>query len=264
MILQHGGLDISDLLRSDREHAHSDTAFEMLESYCIGTLSKETTETLPKTKMADSAIDLRKSVDFIDLEKPMFSQVLYGNFDRDFYIQQVHIPRHTKQSAPIFGHPLLEALTKTYWWVIPLFWAPVVYFAFTRSLQILSLPFAAALFVVGLANWTLIEYSLHRALFHMDNMLPNNRYAMTIHFMTHGVHHFLPMDKYVRERLLILNHRMRLVMPPALGVILSWPIWTAHLLVLPAGYGDAIISGSFVGFVTYDLIHCICFFSGPL
>jgi hypothetical protein len=53
---------------------------------------------------------------------------------------------------------------------------------------------------------------------------------------------------------------MRLVMPPALGMILSIPIWTLYSLLLPTGFGDAVVAGSYLGFVLYDLIHCKFFY----
>ncbi|RMD43781.1 hypothetical protein DV735_g1388, partial [Chaetothyriales sp. CBS 134920] len=46
-----------------------------------------------------------------------------------------------------------------------------------------------------------------RFLFHLDKFLPDHPYALTLHFVLHGIHHYLPMDRY------------RLVMPPALFLI---------------------------------------------
>jgi hypothetical protein len=49
---------------------------------------------------------------------------------------------------------------------------------------------------------------------------------------------------------------MRLVMPPALGMILAYPIWTLYEAILPLGIGPGVISGAMMGFVLYDMIHC--------
>lgn len=213
-LLQHGGQDVTAVMAADDEHVHSDVAYEMLKDYCIGKVAKSSTSDdedkrplLPaKTApYSDSAVDLQASQsDFIDVTKPMFPQVLFGTFDVNTYVQQVHIPRHTKESAPLFGN-FLEPLTKTHWWVIPLFYAPIIAFAYSRSLGSISSELAVTCFIAGLFNWTLIEYSLHRFIFHMDSLLPNNRIAMTLHFMTHGVHHFLPMDKWALELLWIYD-----------------------------------------------------------
>jgi hypothetical protein len=45
-------------------------------------------------------------------------------------------------------------------------------------------------------------------------------------------------------------------MPPALGLILSLPIWKVFCVVYPRGVGDAISAGAYLGFVLYDMIHC--------
>ena len=86
-------------------------------------------------------------------------------------------------------------IAKTYWWVIPLFWGPFVYVLYNWSRIYLSAEVSMAIWVIGLFSFTLIEYCLHRFLFHMDENLPNNRLIITLHFLIHGVHHFLPMDR---------------------------------------------------------------------
>ena len=43
--------------------------------------------------------------------------------------------------------------------------------------------------------WTLVEYGMHRILFHVDEWLPDNRWFLTAHFLLHGVHHYLPTDR---------------------------------------------------------------------
>jgi len=118
----------------------------------------------------DAHVDYRTHK-FLDLDKPLFMQVWRGGFSRDFYLEQVHRPRHYKHgdSAPLFGSFLLEPFTKTPWWVIPIFWLPWV--AYGTALGCLHLPSivqVAACWLGGLALWTLVEYGLHRGLFHVD------------------------------------------------------------------------------------------------
>jgi 4-hydroxysphinganine ceramide fatty acyl 2-hydroxylase len=50
-------------------------------------------------------------------------------------------------------------------------------------------------FALGCVVWTILEYTLHRFLFHLDYYLPDNGVAITLHFLLHGIHHYLPMDK---------------------------------------------------------------------
>lgn len=110
-----------------------------------------------------------KTHKFLDLSKPLFPQVWYGGFSKDFYLEQVHRPRHYKggESAPLFGN-FLEPLTKTAWWVVPLVWLPPVAYGTGLGISSLGVPVVAAYFTLGLFFWTLVEYILHRFLFHLD------------------------------------------------------------------------------------------------
>ncbi|TKA67740.1 hypothetical protein B0A55_07785 [Friedmanniomyces simplex] len=165
------------------------------------------------SKDTDAVSDYKRH-HFLDLDRPLFLQVWNGGFSKTFYLEQVHRPRHYKggASAPFFGN-FLEPLTKTPWWVIPTLWLPLVLYGTILVAQHLTLPELAAYWAFGLAFWTLVEYTLHRFLFHLDAHLPDNRVAITAHFLLHGIHHYLPMD------------RLRLVMPPVLFVALAYPFW---------------------------------------
>lgn len=107
---------------------------------------------------------------FLDLNRPLLMQVWNGGFSREFYLEQVHRPRHYKggESAPLFGN-FLEPLSKTAWWVVPMVWLPPVsYGTFVAYCGLANFTQLAAYWVVGLCIWTLVEYGLHRCLFHVD------------------------------------------------------------------------------------------------
>lgn len=132
----------------------------------------------PRTGMS-SAADLSVATDasqdykahkFLDLSKPLLMQVWHGGFSKDFYLEQVHRPRHYPggESAPLFGN-FLEPLSRTAWYVVPMVWLPPV--TYGSYLAYLGLPsfFQLALYwFTGLGLWTLVEYGLHRGLFHVD------------------------------------------------------------------------------------------------
>lgn len=96
------------------------------------------------------------------------------------------------------------------------------------------------LFLVGWLIWTLMEYLLHRFVFHMDNTLEKNKVKA---FMIHGYHHDFPDDK------------MRLVAPP----VMSWgpaAIFAAiYYFAFGPHYWWTIMAGSATGYVAYDWIH---------
>lgn len=275
LILGYAGKDIEDILKEDSSHTHSDSAYEMLEEFHVGFVVSEKSSTQgangsasqqpsvdengktvhPRTGMSCED-DLSKETDFsndykthkfLDLGRPLFPQIWFGGFSKAFYLEQVHRPRHYKggQSAPIFGN-FLEPLSKTPWWAIPLLWLPVDgYLIFMSSQGLPSLSQVAAYWAFGLFIWTFLEYLLHRFLFHLDDHLPDNRVFISLHFLLHGVHHYLPMDKY------------RLVMPPVLFSALAYPFWRlAHFLFSYSWYAaTAVFCGGLFGYVCYDLTH---------
>lgn len=106
---------------------------------------------------------------FLNLDKPLLMQVWRGGFSREFYLEQVHRPRQYKggASAPLFGN-FLEPLSKTPWWVIPITWLPPIAYGIFLASQQLPTAQWTSYFLLGLALWTLVEYGLHRGLFHVD------------------------------------------------------------------------------------------------
>jgi 4-hydroxysphinganine ceramide fatty acyl 2-hydroxylase len=126
-----------------------------------------------------SADDLSKETDFLsdykthkflDLNRPLFMQMWNGGFKKEFYLEQVHRPRHYKggESAPLFGN-FLEPLSKTAWYVVPTLWLPCVAYGTHVAYSGLSgFLETAAYWLTGLFIWTLVEYILHRCLFHLD------------------------------------------------------------------------------------------------
>ncbi|PNS18265.1 Ceramide very long chain fatty acid hydroxylase SCS7 [Sphaceloma murrayae] len=213
------------------------------EKVIYATTGMSTAEDLNRETDAHSDYKTHK---FLDLNRPLLMQVWRGNFSKSFYLEQVHRPRHYRggASAPLFGN-FLEPLSLTPWWVIPLVWLPPVAYGTYLSSLALSRSGLAAYWLSGLCLWTFIEYGLHRCLFHIDQYLPDNRVGITLHFLLHGIHHYLPMDKY------------RLVMPPTLFVVLATPFWKLAHAVFSYQWeaGTAVFCGGIFGYICYDLTH---------
>lgn len=217
LILEYGGKDVSEILRDESSHTHSEAAYDVLNQSLIGFVANEITikaavehdnpddivPLLPNKKgmaamKANGAVgevdqskpifaktglsgveDLTKETDlnadfkengFLDLNKPLLMQVWNGGYPKDHYLEQVHRPRYYPKgdSAPLFGN-FLEPLSKTAWYIIPIVWLPPV--AFGSYLAYRGLPSffqTAAYWLIGLWLWTLVEYGLHRGLFHVD------------------------------------------------------------------------------------------------
>ncbi len=278
IIEEWGGKDITDIMGDVYSHVHSESAYEMMEdNYLIGLLSTDAenkhygigeysndkesntnvndgiTERKPFELTGISCakeMEIKTDYDsdykkhrFLDLKKPLLMQVLRGNFTKEFYLEQVHRPRHYgKGSAPIFGN-FLEPISLTPWWVVPTLWLPVNGYIWYIASHGLSAPKLFTCFTGGLFIWTLLEYLMHRFLFHIEKYLPDNSIAFTTHFLLHGFHHYLPMDKY------------RLVMPPTLFTALAFPFWKLAHLIFPYYWATGIFAGGSLGYIGYDVIH---------
>ncbi|KAK8845572.1 hypothetical protein IAR55_006287 [Kwoniella newhampshirensis] len=276
IVLEYAGKDIGAVMSDESQHVHSRAAYEMMEEFEVGELGggeKIVSEDwVPDENFHPDETDLLSDFNmnkFIDLNKPLLMQVWNAPWTKEYYLSQVHEPRHLKESARMFGSDLLEPFTRTKFWVVPLVWWPISAFLATLSISqftepgitakslltfpppLTSLPtptsgaLAAFLgcFAFGVFVWTLLEYTLHRFLFHVDYYLPDAPWAITLHFLLHGVHHYLPMD------------RLRLVMPPLLFFVLQTPFTRLAHLLFPKAIANGIISGAFAMYVMYDLGH---------
>jgi 4-hydroxysphinganine ceramide fatty acyl 2-hydroxylase len=114
----------------------------------------------------------------------------------------------------------VQVFTRTKWFVVPLVWAPIAVYLGLRSIVQFSgvrlppftvdprLPLSVLLappvesvgkmtasFLLGNVVWTLLEYGMHRFLFHIDELLPDKPFFLMLHFLLHGIHHYVPMDR---------------------------------------------------------------------
>jgi 4-hydroxysphinganine ceramide fatty acyl 2-hydroxylase len=113
----------------------------------------------------------------------------------------------------------------------------MLYLAFwQRRLSILAV---AGLFLVGALIWSLLEYVIHRYVFHYE---PTSRVGKQLHFIVHGVHHDYP------------NDAKRLVMPPAVSIPLAVVFWALFFVTL-GRFAPAVSAGFGFGYVCYDSIH---------
>jgi sterol desaturase/sphingolipid hydroxylase (fatty acid hydroxylase superfamily) len=150
-------------------------------------------------------------------------------------------PQPSEQSPPIFKWRWLDTLTRTPWWVVPLVYVPAcAWLVYVAVAQTGAGAFAIAILAAaGFVTWTLVEYWLHRTLFHWE---PKTSWGPTMHFFLHGVHHEQPHDPY------------RLVMPLPVSLVLFLVflvLWTALL----GHSGWAFHAGFVLGYVVYDVTH---------
>jgi sterol desaturase/sphingolipid hydroxylase (fatty acid hydroxylase superfamily) len=105
-------------------------------------------------------------------------------------------------------------------WIVPLVWGPILAGILLQCLvarQARTMAMAAT-FASGILLWQLMEYSIHRFLFHIE---PRSQVAITLHFALHGCHHKYPWDKE------------RLVFPPIPAALVAAVVYCVTQALLP-------------------------------
>lgn len=181
----------------------------------------------------------------VDRSKPVVLQV--GKLGSSYW-KWVDQP---EQGTPRFFGPFwMEAVSKTPWWMVPLLWGPVfITFLLSarnaHSIPILLLPVWLG---VGVVSWQLLEYIIHRFLFHSQ---PHTYWGITLHFLFHGCHHKYPSD------------HLRLVFPPVpAAAVVALVHFVVHVS-LPDFLADPLFACMGMGYVAYDVIHYALHHSGP-
>ena len=172
------GQDISEAF-SSAEHSYS--AIRMIEDMRIGSI-EGLRNGLEKTKRPNW-----------DPKKGMIWQV-WQHLSLEDYLDMVNHPTHLSSHVRLFDSPWLEPFTRTKWYAVPLIWLPVALYYFCLGLKFGF--FALSFFFLGVFLWTLMEYGLHRYIFHSESGFTEENKTLTmLHFLSHGIHHAFPMDE---------------------------------------------------------------------
>lgn len=146
-----------------------------------------------------------------------------------------------KGTTSLFRNRFLEALTRTHF-AIPV----TMYLVFATVILIYSAQLSAIefwrvlyLFPLGMLTFSLVEYAIHRWVFHFHAVTEKQ---LTFKYKIHGVHHEFPRDKD------------RLVMPPVLSVLIALLFYGLFSLI--AGkYVLLFFPGFLSGYSVYLLVH---------
>jgi dihydroceramide fatty acyl 2-hydroxylase len=122
-------------------------------------------------------------------------------------------------------------------------------FGYALSSGVTTLGWAAAMLPVGWFSWQLMEYFLHKTLFHWEGSGPFSR---RMHEILHGYHHKYPDDDN------------RLVMPIGaslpLAVVIAGGLWLAHAPYATVPFWVGLL----FGYLWYDFTHWSTHFRKPL
>ena len=146
----------------------------------------------------------------------------------------------------VFKSDFLEWFAQAHWTTPGIWFGPVIVYGLYQGALAFGLG-TIPLFLAGAVMTTLIEYFLHRIVFHWEPKTEGGRLQV---FLLHGYHHEFP------------NDPMRLVLPP-IGI---WPvaliIGVIWYLVFGA-YWLPIFAGTAAVYVAYDWTHFYTHHANP-
>jgi sterol desaturase/sphingolipid hydroxylase (fatty acid hydroxylase superfamily) len=155
---------------------------------------------------------------------------------------------HEVTPIRLFKSDLLEFFTHIHPAAVVSLWLPVI-LAFLAWASVtpgankaVAIPVC---WVTGLFLWTLVEYCLHRFLFHYE---ARTEAGKRIFYLFHGVHHAQPLCKSRLVMPFVLSIPLGVlfygIFQLAVGVILGRPGWVAPLF-----------AGIVSGYLAYDMMH---------
>jgi sterol desaturase/sphingolipid hydroxylase (fatty acid hydroxylase superfamily) len=128
-------------------------------------------------------------------------------------------------------------------------WSPVALYFLAASLWGVEGYAGAAQAVgrvlIGWFIWTLVEYLLHRFIFHFH---PRTERFKRLFFLAHGVHHAQPLC------------RTRLVMPPVISIPIGIAFFgifhfVLDVVLLRPQWFAPVYAGFVIGYIAYDMMH---------
>jgi 4-hydroxysphinganine ceramide fatty acyl 2-hydroxylase len=146
-------------------------------------------------------------------------------------------------TARMFANPVLEKISRTHI-SLPIamflgFGAYSLYWGIsTTEIGVLS---AVLLIIGGFLAFTLVEYIMHRYLYHME---PDSKFKDKLQYSVHGVHHDYPKDKD------------RLAMPPFISAMYAVILYFVFNFIM-GEYTFYFLPGFLMGYAAYLGVHYI-------
>lgn len=157
----------------------------------------------------------------------------------------------THRGSPrMFEHDLFERLSHVHPATPAIIFLPVVAACIAAAVARFGTGIGMVLvaFSAGALAWSLVEYWMHRLVFHLPVRGPRSG---QIYFIFHGVHHDYPWDT------------TRLVMPPVLSIALGVLFYVGFRAALPDGPAHAAFAGFVTGYLIYDTVHYLVHARAP-
>ncbi len=144
-------------------------------------------------------------------------------------------------SAHMFENPVLEKLSRTHISIPITMFLVVGCFALYYGITTTPTSFltGASLVIAGFFAFTLVEYLMHRYLYHM---IPTNKIKDKIQYTIHGVHHDYPKDKD------------RLALPPFITGLYAFILYYVFTFLM-GDYALYFLPGFLIGYALYLGVH---------
>eukprot|EP01129_Flabellula_baltica_P015382 TRINITY_DN776_c0_g1_i1.p1 TRINITY_DN776_c0_g1~~TRINITY_DN776_c0_g1_i1.p1 ORF type:complete len:357 (-),score=60.52 TRINITY_DN776_c0_g1_i1:32-1066(-) len=246
ILLPYLGTDATAVLNDSKIHMHSTSAYRLLKKFRIGYVPGM----VSPEKIEKAIEETRNPDDYgVDIYRGLMWQVAGLGEHYDEFIENTYLAPELV-TLKYFDNPVLEWGSKSPWYTVPFVWFPVCFFMFYQAVSTGTSVFSMPLFIVGgVLGWMLLEYVLHRFLFHMKT----TSFLMNcFHFMLHGYHHIAPMDP------------MRLTFPPIPAAILASIVYTLMRVFFPFTTTMALLTGICLGYIFYDCEHYLMHHSDVL
>ena len=149
--------------------------------------------------------------------------------------------RQFPRGIPLMKNRLAEKVIGQAHPITPGIWfGPFIIYGLYKGFAMGQIGMTIGLFIAGWLIWSLLEYVLHRWVFHY---VASSQWGKKQMFFIHGYHHEFPSDG------------MRLVAP----IFMSWPLAVVFALVyylfLGPNHWLQLFAGSAAGYLAYDWIH---------
>lgn len=149
--------------------------------------------------------------------------------------------RRRREGIRVFNNGFIEQVLSKAHPVMPIVWTGFfIGLGLWRTATGSHLARDLGLVTLGVLLWTLVEYLLHRFVFHWE---PKGERGRMWAFFVHGYHHEFPDD------------RMRLVAPPLMLIFFGVLVGFGYYGLFGPGLWAQVFAGTCVGYVAYDWIH---------
>jgi sterol desaturase/sphingolipid hydroxylase (fatty acid hydroxylase superfamily) len=158
---------------------------------------------------------------------------------------EIRIPSHLKvkkeEKTTLYKNKIIEFLSRSPFGVPHTMWIIIAIFLFWYAIATIGLPVPSVIMtgLLGVLSWTLVEYLIHRFVYHTET---NSEEVINLQANLHGVHHHYPKDPE------------RLAMPPVPGLIIGGVFFGLSYLIM-SNYAFAYFPGFILGYDLYITLH---------